>query len=47
MKEQLTRKPLKLAKIKIADKLFNELTFEDIALEDYESYPVIKFEVAV
>ena len=47
LKEQLTRKPLKLAKIKIADKPFNELTFEDITLEDYESYPAIKFEVAV
>ena len=47
LKEQLTRKPLKLAKIKITDKPFNELTFEDITLEDYESYPAIKFEVAV
>ena len=47
LKEQLTRKPLKLPKIKIADKPFNELTFDDIKLEDYESYPLIKFEVAV
>jgi len=47
LKEQLKREPLKLPKIKIADKLFNELTFEDITLEDYESHPVIKFEVAV
>ena len=47
LKEQLTREPLKLARINIADKPFNELTFEDITLEDYESHPVIKFEVAV
>ena len=47
LKEQLTRETLKLPKIKIADKPFNELTFEDITLEDYESHPVIKFEVAV
>ena len=26
---------------------FDELTFDDIKLEDYESHPVIKFEVAV
>ena len=47
LKEQLTREPLKLPKITIADKPFDELTFEDIKLEDYESHPVIKFEVAV
>ena len=34
-------------KVKIADKPFDELTFDDIKLEDYESHPVIKFEVAV
>ena len=47
LKEQLKREPLKLSKITIADKPFNELTFEDIKLEDYESHPLIKFEVAV
>ena len=47
LKEQLKRKPMKLSKIKIADKPFNELTFEDIILEEYESHPLIKFEVAV
>ena len=47
LKEQLIREPLKLPKVKIADKPFDELTFDDIRLEDYESYPVIKFEVAV
>ena len=47
LKEQLTREPLKLAKIFIADKPFNELTFDDIKLEEYESHPLIKFEVAV
>lgn len=47
LKEQLTRTPKKLPKIKIADKPFNELCFEDITLEDYESDSIIKFDVAV
>ena len=47
LKEQLKREPLKLCRVKIADKPFEELTFDDIKLEDYESHPVIKFEVAV
>ena len=47
LKEQLTRHPLKLSKISIADKPFNELTFDDIKLEEYESHPLIKFVVAV
>ena len=47
LKEQLKREPLKLCKVKIADKPFDELTFDDIKLEDYESHPAIKFEVAV
>ena len=47
LKEQLTREPLKLPKIKIADKPFDQLTFEDIELIDYNHHPLIKFEVAV
>lgn len=47
LKEQLKRVPKKLPKIEIADKAFDELTFEDIKLVDYESDDIIKFEVAV
>lgn len=47
LKEQLKREPRALPKIKIANKPFNELKFEDIILLDYAPYPVIKFEVAI
>lgn len=47
LKEQLKRTPKKLPTVKIADKPFDQLTFEDIVLEGYESDPIIKFEVAV
>ncbi|MDP3766113.1 MAG: thymidylate synthase [Nanoarchaeota archaeon] len=47
LKEQLKREPRPLPKIRIADKPLNELKFEDFALEDYNPYPLIKFEVAV
>ena len=47
LKEQLKREPLKLSKIEIADKPFDELTFDDVKLVDYVSHPLIKFEVAV
>lgn len=47
LKEQLTREPLKLAKLKIAKKPIDELTFEDFELEGYKSHERIKFEVAV
>ncbi len=47
LKEQLTRTPKKLPNVKIADKPFDQLTFEDIILEGYEHDPLIKFEVAV
>ena len=47
LKEQLTRKPKSLPKVHIADKPFDELTFEDITLSDYDPDPVIKFGVAV
>ena len=47
LKEQLTRTPGKLPTVKIADKPFDELTFEDITLEGYEPQGFIKFGVAV
>lgn len=47
LKEQLTRTPKELPIVKIADKPFNELKFEDITLEGYNPDPVIKFDVAV
>lgn len=47
LKEQLKRIPKKLPKIKIADKPFNELCFEDIELLDYEHDEHIKFGVAI
>lgn len=47
LKEQITREPLPLPKLKIAKKPINELTFEDFELIDYQSHPKIKFEVAV
>ena len=47
LKEQLEREELELPSIKIADKPFEELRFEDIELVNYNSYPAIKFDVAV
>ena len=47
LKEQLKRTPKTLPTIKIADKPFNDLKFEDITLENYNPDPIIKFEVAV
>lgn len=47
LKEQLTRAPVSLPKITIADKPFDRLVFEDIVLSDYQPHPVIRFEVAV
>ena len=47
LKKQLERKPKSLPKVTIASKPFNELTFEDIQLHDYEYHPFIRFPVAV
>ncbi|MEA1986868.1 MAG: thymidylate synthase [Candidatus Marinimicrobia bacterium] len=47
LKKQLEREPMNLPKLEIADKPFDELEFGDIKLVDYESYPKIKFDVAV
>ena len=47
LKEQLKRKPKHLPTVRIADKPFWELQFEDITLEGYDPDPIIKFDVAV
>ncbi|MBI5553227.1 MAG: thymidylate synthase [Candidatus Diapherotrites archaeon] len=47
LKEQLTREPRVLPSVRIADKPFAELKFEDVVLENYAPHPGIKFEIAV
>ncbi|MDD4351484.1 MAG: thymidylate synthase [Candidatus Gracilibacteria bacterium] len=47
MKEQLTRTPHKLPQLKIADKPFWDLEFEDFELTGYECDAPIKFSIAV
>jgi thymidylate synthase len=47
VREQLSRKPLPLPQLKIADKPFDQIRFEDIELLNYEHHPFIRFEVAV
>jgi thymidylate synthase len=47
LKEQLKRKPTALPTVKIANKPFDKLSFEDITLHDYVAEPAIKFPVAV
>ena len=47
LKEQLKRDPMPLPELKIADKQFWDLTFEDFKLNNYKHHPVIKFPVAV
>lgn len=47
LKEQLKRKPYPLPCLKIADKPFWDLTFEDFTLENYQHHDFIKFKVAV
>ena len=47
LKEQLKRDPLELPKLKIKEKPFWNLEFEDFELCNYEHHPVIKFPVAV
>lgn len=47
LKEQLKRTPKKLPQLKIADKPFWDLKFEDFELVGYEHDPFIKFQVAV
>ena len=47
LEEQLKREPKKLPQLKIAQKPFWDLTFEDFELVGYEHDPFIKFKVAV
>jgi thymidylate synthase len=47
LKEQLTRTPKKLPSLKIADKPFWDLKFEDFEIQNYEHDPFIKFPIAV
>ncbi len=47
LREQLKRKPYPLPTLKIADRPFWDLKFEDFALENYQHHEFIKFKVAV
>lgn len=47
LREQLTRTPKALPRLKIAKKPFDELQFEDFEVIGYEHDPFIKFKVAV
>lgn len=47
MKEQLTREPKPLPQLKMADKPFWDLTYEDFEIVGYDHHPFIKFKVAV
>jgi thymidylate synthase len=47
LKLQLTREPLPLPSVTIADKPLSEIRFEDIELVGYQHHPFIKFEVSV
>jgi thymidylate synthase len=47
LKEQITREPYPLPKLRIADKPLDDLRLEDFELIDYRHHPGIRFEVAV
>ena len=47
LKEQLKRDPLQLSQLKIKNKSFWELDFDDFELLNYQHHPIIKFPVAV
>lgn len=47
IKEQLQREAFAAPTLKIARKPFDELTFEDFVLENYQYQPAIKFPIAV
>jgi len=47
LKEQLTRNPLALPQIQIAQKPVFEILFEDIELQNYTSHGTIKFPISV
>ncbi|MCU0607772.1 MAG: thymidylate synthase [Candidatus Edwardsbacteria bacterium] len=47
LRQQLARQPRRLPTVRIADKPFFELGPGDIAVQDYDPHPAIKFDVAV
>jgi thymidylate synthase len=47
VKTQLARDPLPLPRLVLAEKPTLEMTFDDVALENYQHHPFIKFPVAV
>ncbi|MBM4359735.1 MAG: thymidylate synthase [Deltaproteobacteria bacterium] len=47
LREQLTREPYPLPRVELAERPFDELTFEDVKLVGYQHHPFIKFPVAV
>jgi thymidylate synthase len=47
LEKQLAREPMPLPKVEIASKPFDEITYEDIQLLDYNHHPFIRFKVAV
>jgi len=47
LKEQLTREPLALPRLKIKDRPLDELRFEDFELINYQHHDKITFEVAI
>ena len=47
LKEQLQRNPLDLSQLKIKNKPFWDLEFDDFELLNYKHHPIIKFPVAI
>jgi len=47
LKEQLSRIPKALPRVEIAKKSFDDITFDDIELKDYQHHPFIRFKIAV
>lgn len=47
LRRQLAREPYPLPRVRIADKPFADIGFDDIELIDYKHHPFIRFKVAV
>ncbi len=47
IREQLARQPFSLPRLMVAKKPMSELTPDDFTLENYQSHPFIKFQIAV
>jgi len=47
VREQLQREPHPLPRVTLAERPMDEMTFDDIQLEDYVHHPFIRFKVAV